>query len=502
MENQILKQNMIQNHYRALKIVILTGLLTSLGTIGVYLADKASSTITPRIMVFYVLNYVILTSLTFLILKRYATASWSSWLVIIVQFVLLFTCRILSPVYETVNLMYIVLIFSLLYFDARISIFAGALIIISDMLLMNAMPHLRPAPNVLAIRYTSFIIATAASVLGGKATQNLLILACDREEKVCSYNNLLKQEAENINMSSQKLADNSNTLFKAAKLSQESFRQINRGVEDIASTSSEQAVQIEKTSRTISQMVKAMQDIGREIERISELSHDFVEIVNAGRNTIENQSQTLAKTAEISRETTSAVQALNKQSEEIGKIVLTISNIADQTSLLALNAAIEAARAGEAGRGFAVVAEEVRKLADEASAAAGNIQEIIREVQLNTAHTAAKIEESNQALSEQIEAVNEGHKLFNQIDKHSSIIDNAVHNISATVEELIASSDEIDQSIQHISTGAQQLAAAVQEVTAVTNEQLRVVEEIFNAVQNINQMAEKLRGDAEKLKNL
>lgn len=502
MENKLLEKSMVENHYRAIKIIIAVGIFTTLGTLFVYFTGHASESLTPLLMSIYVANYIVLTCLTLLILRKNAAAAWSKWMVIIVQFMLLMAARIISPVTETVNLMYIVLIFSLLYFDVKLAVFSGALIIISDIVLLQAMPHLKLPFNALAIRYVAFAIATIATALGAQATQNLLLLARDREEKATNYNNLLKQEAENINSSSQNLASTSNSLFKAAELSKESFTQINQGIEDIAATSSEQAMQIEKTSQTISQMVKALQDIGTEIEQISKLSHDFIGIVNSGRNTIENQSQTLAKTAEISKEATLAVQALNQQSEEIGKIVLTISSIADQTSMLALNAAIEAARAGEAGRGFAVVAEEVRKLADESAAAAGNIQNIIREVQANTSNTAAKIEESNKALSEQIESVNEGHKLFNQIDKHSSMIDSSVHNISATVEELIASNDEIDQSIQHISTGAQQLAAAVEEVTAITNEQLKVVEEIFLAVQNISQMAEKLKKDADKLQNL
>jgi methyl-accepting chemotaxis protein len=90
--------------------------------------------------------------------------------------------------------------------------------------------------------------------------------------------------------------------------------------------------------------------------------------MNNIRQTVDNSAQVVAE--------------LGEQSKEIGQIVETISGIAGQTNLLALNASIEAARAGEQGRGFAVVAEEVRKLAEQSSKTAGNIQRVVEEVNL------------------------------------------------------------------------------------------------------------------------
>lgn len=67
---------------------------------------------------------------------------------------------------------------------------------------------------------------------------------------------------------------------------------------------------------------------------------------------------------------------LQKRTDEIVRVSLSVKQIAKQTHLLALNAEIEAARSGEAGKGFAVVAEEVRKLAEEVSNAAHNIHNL------------------------------------------------------------------------------------------------------------------------------
>nr|WP_314487476.1 PAS domain-containing methyl-accepting chemotaxis protein [uncultured Pseudomonas sp.] len=147
--------------------------------------------------------------------------------------------------------------------------------------------------------------------------------------------------------------------------------------------------------------------------------------------------QTVAVIEQISQELNDAARnldAVSRQSDTIGQIVLTIRGIAEQTNLLALNAAIEAARAGAHGRGFAVVADEVRNLAARTSKATVEIVEVVRHNHDLSLTAVASMQSSLDRTGQGVALASEAGTVIMQIQQGSRDVVEAINQISSTLQ--------------------------------------------------------------------
>lgn len=172
-------------------------------------------------------------------------------------------------------------------------------------------------------------------------------------------------------------------------------------------------------------IAKVASDVTAQIERQKSIQN----AASLAYETTEKTAQESAKGAELLRKTVDSsglileqvmhsealIESLNKQSEEINKIVITIGGIADQTNLLALNAAIEAARAGENGRGFAVVADEVRTLAARTSVSTSEINNMVKKNTQLVSEVRGNMQQATSQVKLNETMVNEAETIINQI---------------------------------------------------------------------------------------
>ncbi len=271
-----------------------------------------------------------------------------------------------------------------------------------------------------------------------------------------------------------------NTASRVPEMYAGDFRQIRDALGTVSvrlSATLEQvttaADQVSAGSDQVSAGAQALsQGATEQASSIEEIAATINEISNHIRNTADNAAKAREQSSQASGKVRScnanmqrmvgAMEEINEKSQQIGKIIKTIEDIAFQTNILALNAAVEAARAGEAGKGFAVVADEVRNLATKSanasSSTAALIENSVQAVQKGSeiaSVTAAALEEVAESTRQSAELVD---KIAEEAKEESSTvvqvtqgidqISGVVQNNSATAEESAAASEELSAQAQ------------------------------------------------------
>ncbi len=242
------------------------------------------------------------------------------------------------------------------------------------------------------------------------------------------------------------------------------------GAEQVAAQSGSVATAGEEMAATSNDIANSCHKTADNAERANESALHGTRVVKssiAAMKTIADRVKSAAVT----------VDSLGGRSEQIGEIIGTIEDIADQTNLLALNAAIEAARAGEQGRGFAVVADEVRALAERTTRATREIGDMIKTIQ---SETRSAVSAMNEGVSEVEKGTGEvaksGQALesilgqIGEVTQQANQIAIAAEEQTATTREISHNMQRITEIVQHSATGAQQTDEAASRLTRLAEE--------------------------------
>ncbi|MBN2013603.1 MAG: methyl-accepting chemotaxis protein [Candidatus Altiarchaeota archaeon] len=244
--------------------------------------------------------------------------------------------------------------------------------------------------------------------------------------------------------------------------------------EELSASSEETNAAMEQVASTMQEIVKGVQIVSQGATESQELAKKTAESAEEGSKSAKLVNEKMAQISVTSKESASKIGSLGGKSEEIGRIVDTIKDIAEQTNLLALNAAIEAARAGEAGRGFAVVADEVRKLAEDSRGASEQIAGLITDIQNEISHAVSTMDDNTKQVEEGIAAVKEAMKSFEAIPDLVQGVTSSLVEMAEVAQENAASSEEVSSSVQSVTASMQQVSKTAQQFN-LSAEELKTV---------------------------
>jgi methyl-accepting chemotaxis protein len=162
-----------------------------------------------------------------------------------------------------------------------------------------------------------------------------------------------------------------------------------------STASQNQATAIAELSATMSELRHMAIQSNEKAQVVIDLSDRATNSAAEGRAVVEGTVRAMAEIRDKVRQIDERIDALSKQSEQIGEIIASVAEIAEQSRLLALNAAMEAARAGEHGRGFSVVANEIRSLAGQSKESTTQVRKLLGEIRRATEAAAAAMDDGS-----------------------------------------------------------------------------------------------------------
>ncbi len=254
------------------------------------------------------------------------------------------------------------------------------------------------------------------------------------------------------------LRDTLSRISQSAGNVAHSAGQVADGAQSLSQGAAEQASAVQELSTTAADIA----DNARRTLAAAEEAGQFVDQAGAQLNV----------SIDYVKELNSATEAMHSSSQEIGKIIETIENIAFQTNILALNASVEAARAGTAGKGFAVVANEVRRLASKSDEAAKATKELI--------------ENSIQAISEGGRIVG---MVTESLDKTGMLAGNVTVKMGSVVEAVEGQTAAISQ----VTEGIEQISSVVHNTSATSEQSAATSQALLEQSRMMNELVGRFR---------
>ncbi len=218
----------------------------------------------------------------------------------------------------------------------------------------------------------------------------------------------------------------------------------------LADASEHQTQEIAGASAAMNEIAASIDQVSSNAAESSAVAEKSVSIAKKGAEMVRNTIRGMDTIRQQIQETAKRIKRLGESSQEIGDIVSLITDIADQTNILALNAAIQASMAGDAGKGFAVVADEVQRLAERASGATKQIEDLVKTIQTDTNEAVISMEQTTAEVVKGTDLAHDAGSKLEEIEAVSSDLAALIQNISNASKKQAASANHISNTMNVI----------------------------------------------------
>ncbi|MRS12899.1 MAG: methyl-accepting chemotaxis protein [Actinobacteria bacterium] len=317
-----------------------------------------------------------------------------------------------------------------------------------------------------------------------RTAQDNLVAVLRQATTTLGYSQSAAQSEKEVKAELEHVFTSAANLLGQIRAAAENIRAVSAEVlaatEQQASGAAQQAAAVTETSATVEELAQTSSQIADNSESVVKIAEKTLASAEDGMTAVVATAAGIQEIRETTMQSSDRILALGERSQEIGRVLSIIDEIAEQTKILALNAAIEAARAGEAGKGFSVVAEEIRKLADSVTESTNEIGRVVREIQasasaliMQTEKAAARVAEG-EALAQNTAASLE--RIVNQVEQTTD----AAKQISIATQQQRTASDQVVLSMREVAQVSQQAAEASRKITAAITELSRLADSLVS----------------------